>query len=57
LLSSDFPQGCVRCEMQKCRYFNCVAAVPEERVWAALRGWGLEAPRSVTGTDLRATGS
>ena len=42
LISPGFPKNCVRCELEKCSYFNCVAAVPIERIGGAVRAWGLE---------------
>lgn len=45
LLASAFPKNCVRCELERCRFFNCVASIPQERVWAALDAWGVEQGR------------
>ncbi len=54
LLASDFPKGCVQCELERCPYFNCVASLTPERVWAALRAWGIRPPERA---GRRAAGS
>jgi lipopolysaccharide heptosyltransferase III len=42
LLAPRFPKDCVVCEGPRCPYHNCVASLPVDSAWAALRAWGLE---------------
>ena len=56
LLAPQFPKNCVKCERERCPYFNCVASITAEEVRGALRSWG-NLPKRVGGNaPIRASG-
>jgi len=39
LLASNYEKRCVRCEKEKCKFFNCMESIGMERVKSAIQKW------------------
>ncbi len=57
LLSPRHQKSCVRCDMEKCPHFNCVADISMDSVQSAFHSWGLGSLFSANAEPLRAAGS